>query len=484
MNKRFVFYTLGRILVIESVLLLLPFVVGLIYSEGSTWWFLVTAAATFLVGYGVKFAFRKCDRTLFAREGFAIVALSWIAMSLFGALPFYLSGNIPSYTNAFFETVSGFTTTGASILTNVEALSRCMHFWRSFTHWVGGMGILVFMMAILPSDSGRSVHIMRAEMPGPIVGKVAPKVRDTAKILYLVYIAMTLLQVSLLWAGDMNLFESLVHTFGTAGTGGFGVKGNSIGGYSAYSQWVITVFMLLFGINFNLYCLILIKRFKAAFKSGELWCYFGIVAASVTAVTINIFTAMSSIYGEFSDVVRHSAFQVASIITTTGYSSTDFNLWPEFSKTILVVLMFIGGCAGSTAGGLKVSRIVLMFKTVRRDLKHMIHPRSVNSVRFEGKTLDKTTLHSVSSYIVIYVIIFFVIMLLLSLEPFGFETAFTATAACFNNVGPGLGEVGPMSSYAAFSGASKWLLSGAMLLGRLEIFPMLLAFSPLTWAKK
>lgn len=484
MNKRFVFYTLGRILVIESVLMLLPFLVGLIYGEKSTWWFLITAVATFLAGFVLRFSFKKCDRTLFAREGFAIVALSWIAMSLFGALPFFLSREIPSYTNAFFETVSGFTTTGASILTNVEQLSQCMLFWRSFTHWMGGMGILVFMMAILPSDSGRSVHIMKAEMPGPIVGKVAPKVKDTAKILYLVYIAMTLAQIILLWAGDMNLFESVVHSFGTAGTGGFGIKADSIGGYSAYSQWVITVFMLLFGINFNLYCLVLLKRIKSALKSTELWCYFGIIAAAVIAIAVNVVTTFANVYESVSDVIRHSAFQVASIITTTGYSTTDFNLWPGFSKLILLVLMFIGGCAGSTAGGLKVSRIMIMLKGIGRDLKSMIHPRSVTSVRFEGKPLEKATLHSVNSYIVIYSIIFFIIMLLLSLEPFGFETTFSATAACFNNIGPGFGEVGPMGSFEGFSDASTWLLSFTMLLGRLEIFPMLLAFSPLTWTKK
>lgn len=464
--------------------MLLPFVVGLIYSEASKWWFLLVAAATFLVGLGLMLLFKKSDKTLFAREGFAVVALSWIVMSLFGALPFYLSGTISSFTNAFFETVSGFTTTGASILPNVEVLDRCMLFWRSFTHWIGGMGILVFMMAILPSESGRNVHIMRAEMPGPIVGKVAPRVRDTAKILYLVYIVMTVVMVLFLWVGDMNLFESLVYTFGTAGTGGFGIKADSVGGYSAYSQWVITVFMLLFGVNFNLYCLILIKRIKAAIKSSELWCYIGIVAASVIAVTINIATTMANVYGNFSDVVRYSAFQVVSIITTSGFSTVDFNLWPEFSKMILVVLMFIGGCAGSTAGGLKVSRVIMMFKAVHRDLRQMIHPRSVNSVRFEGKTLDKLTLNSVSGYIVVYVIIFIAVMLVLSLEPFGFETSFTATAACFNNVGPGLGAVGPMSNFAGLSDLSKWALSFAMLLGRLEIFPILLTFSPLTWRKK
>ncbi len=484
MNKKFVFYMLGRILTIESALMLLPFIVGLIYGENSTWWLLAAAGMTLLSGLGLQFIFKKCDKTLFAREGFAIVALSWIGISLFGALPFYLSGEIPSYTNAFFETVSGFTTTGASILNDVEALSNCMLFWRSFTHWIGGMGILVFIMAITPTESGRNVHIMRAEMPGPIVGKVAPRVKDTAKILYLVYIAMTVIMTVILWCGDMNLFESLLHSFGTAGTGGFGIKGDSLTGYSAYSQWVITVFMLLFGINFNLYCLILLKRIKSALKSSELWCYIGVIAISVAVITINIVNVMGNVYGTFSDTVRHSAFQVVSIITTTGYSSVDFNLWPDFSKMILVLLMFLGGCAGSTAGGLKVSRVMMLFKGVRRDLKHMIHPRSVNSVRFEGKTLEKSTLYSVNSYIVIYVIIFFAIMLLLSLEPFGFETSFTAVAACFNNIGPGLGEVGPMGNFDIFSLGSKWLLSFAMLLGRLEIFPLLLTFSPSTWARK
>ena len=484
MNKRFVFYTLGRILIIESVLLLFPFVTGLIYLEKSAWWFLVAAVAACVCGISTKFAFRKCDRTLFAREGFAIVALSWIVMSLFGALPFYLSREIPSFTNAIFETVSGFTTTGASVLTNVEGLSHCMLFWRSFTHWIGGMGILVFMMAIMPSDSGRSVHIMKAEMPGPIVGKVAPKVKDTAKILYLVYIVMTLVQVALLWAGDMNLFESVVHSFGTAGTGGFGIKGDSLGSYSAYSQWVVTAFMFLFGINFNLYYLILLKRLKVALKSTELWCYVGFVTVAVIGIAVNIVTTMSNAYQNLSDVIRHSAFQTVSVITTTGYSTVDFNLWPSFSKMMLLLLMFVGGCAGSTAGGLKVSRIIIMFKAVGRDLKHLVHPRSVNAVRFEGKTLEKSTLHSVSSYIVIYSIIFFIITLLLSLEPFGFETTFSATAACFNNIGPGFAEVGPMGSYAVLSDFSKWLLSFTMLLGRLEIFPLLLAFSPLTWTRK
>lgn len=480
MNKKIVFKMIGRILQIEGILMLIPTAVGLIYGESSALWLIISAVISFLIGSVPALLFRKCDKIVFAREGFAIVALSWILMSVVGALPFFLSGEIPNYISAFFETVSGFTTTGASILTDITALSKCMLFWRSFTHWVGGMGVLVFIMAVFPSESGRNVHIMRAEMPGPIVGKIVPKVRDTAKYLYIIYLAISVLQVLLLWAGDMPLYDSLIHTFGTAGTGGFGIKPDSIAGYSPYSQWVITVFMLLFGINFNLYFLIIIGRAKSAFKSGELWCYLGIVAASVVMVTINI----SSMYQSFAQTVRNAFFQVVSIITTTGFSTVDFNNWPEFSKMILITLMFIGGCAGSTAGGLKISRIILMFKTVKRDFRRLIHPRSVNTVRFEGKPIDNETVSSLGGYLIIYMILFFVILLFLSFEGLDFITNFTAMAACFNNVGPGLNLVGPLSNFACYSSASKVLLSIAMLLGRLEIFPLLLALSPSTWMKK
>ena len=484
MNKKIVFYTVGRILQIEGILLLLPTVVSLIYREKTALHLFLSALIAAAAGAVLMFICRKGDRKIFAREGFASVALSWIMMSAIGALPFYLSGAIPSYTSAFFETVSGFTTTGASILTDVTALSRGLLFWRSFTHWVGGMGVLVFIMAIFPSESGRSVHIMRAEMPGPIVGKLVPKIRETAKILYLIYIAMTVIMTVLLIFGKMSLFDSLIHAFGTAGTGGFGIRPDSVAGYSPYCQWVITVFMLLCGINFNLYYLIIIGRFRSAIKSSELWCYLIIVAASVIAVVINITTTVGNLYGTLSDTIRHSAFQVASVITTTGFSTVDFNLWPEFSKTLLLILMFIGGCAGSTAGGLKVSRLILMIKTVRRDLKRLIHPRSVNTVKFEGKTVENETVESLGSYFMIYVVIFFAILIILSFEPLDFTSTFSAVTACFNNVGPGFGTVGPMGSYASLSMVSKWLLSVAMLLGRLEIFPILLTLSPSTWAKK
>jgi len=482
MNRRMIAYMVGRILQIEAALLLLPLLTALLYTE----WrvalaFLATAAIAAGVGTLLTLLIgKKRDRTIFAREGFIIVAFAWILMSVIGALPFVFSREIPSFVDAFFETVSGFTTTGASILTDVEAMSHGLLFWRSFTHWIGGMGVLVFIMAIFPSESGRSIHIMRAEMPGPIVGKLVPKIRDTAKILYLIYIGMTALLTILLLCGGMNLFESLIHAFGTAGTGGFGVKADSIGGYSPYLQWVITVFMLLFGVNFNLYYLILIRRTRSALKSSELWCYLAIVGLSVAAITANI----SPLYGTLSESIRHAAFQVSSIMTTTGYSTVDFNLWPSFSKTLLVVLMFIGGCAGSTAGGLKVSRVMLLFKSIRRDVKRMLHPRSVAVVKLEGKAVDEPTIHGSTVYFAVYSAIFFVFLLLLSLEPFDFESTFTAVSACFNNIGPGLGAFGPASSFAAYSPFGKLLLSAAMLLGRLEIFPLLIAFSPSTWTKK
>lgn len=482
MNRKMVFCTVGRLLVIEAALMLLPAAVSLIYAEyGSALGFLAAAAIAAGLGLFLSIIFRSHDRMIFAKEGFATVALAWILMSAVGALPFTISGEIPNYIDAFFETVSGFTTTGASILRDVEALSHGLLFWRSFTHWIGGMGVLVFIMAIFPSESGRDIHIMRAEMPGPIVGKLVPKLRDTAKLLYLIYIVMTVIQAILLLFGGMSLFDSIVHTFGTAGTGGFGIKADSVGGYSPYCQWIITIFMLLFGINFNLFYLVLIGRAKSALKSQELWCYLGIVAVSVAAICVNI----HGLYGSFAETLRQSSFQVASIITTTGYATTNFDLWPEFSKTILIILMFIGGCAGSTAGGIKVSRIILFFKTVRRDLRHMIHPRSVEAVQFEGKKIDDRTLSGVNGYLTVYCIIFFALLLILSaLDSFDLLTNFTAVSACFNNVGPGLGAVGPAGSFADFSAVSKLLLSLAMLLGRLEIFPILLAFSPSTWMRK
>ena len=483
MNHKIVSYMVGRILQIEALLLLLPLIVSLIYREGCALAFVISAAAAFILGVILTRLLGKNNKMIFAKEGFAIVALAWIAMSLIGALPFFISREIPSYVDAFFETVSGFTTTGASILTAVEGMSRGLLFWRSFTHWIGGMCVLVFVMAIFPQESGRSMHIMRAEMPGPSVGKLVPKIRETAKILYIIYIVMTAIQIVLLLLGGMPLFDSIIHAFGTAGTGGFGIKNDSIGGYSPYLQWVIAVFMMLFGINFNLYYLMLIKRFRYVLRSTELWVYLGIICVSTIIITSNVMP----IYGTISESIRQSFFQVSSIITTTGYATTDFDLWPTLSKTLLVTLMFIGSCAGSTGGGIKVSRLVIAVKTVFKDIKKMLHPRSVGSVKFEGKTLDSQTINGVSVYFTVYFILFFVIFILLSFETgeaFDFETNFTATAACFNNIGPGLAAVGPTSNFAAYSPFSKIVLSIAMLLGRLEIFPILLVFTPVFWKRK
>lgn len=472
--------TIGHIALAEAALLLLPTIVSIIYKEACLWAFLITIGISLAVGLLLKFLSNPGTKVIYAKEGFVIVTYAWLMMSALGALPFVISGEIPSYIDAFFETVSGFTTTGASILTDIESMSHGILFWRSFSHWIGGMGVLVFVMALIPNISDRSIHILRAEMPGPEVGKLRPKARDTAKILYLIYIVLTAVEIVMLLAGGMPLFESVVHTFGTAGTGGFGVKSDSIAGYSPYLQWVIAAFMLVFGINFNLYYLLLIGKLKAVFKSTELWCYLGIVLLSVGVITANIY----SMYGSFAETLRTSTFQVASIISTTGYATTDFNLWPGLSKTVLLLLMIIGACAGSTAGGLKVSRAIMLVKAVFRELKKMLHPRSVRVVKMEGKSVDEQVLSSVTTYFAIYMMCTLGIFLLLSFEPFSIETNFSATLACFNNIGPGLDAVGPTASYAEYSGFSKILLSIAMLLGRLEIFPLILGMNPLVWKKR
>ena len=426
---------------------------------------------------------RPKNRVIYAKEGFIITTLSWLLLSGIGALPFYLSGEIPSYIDAFFETVSGFTTTGASILPNVEVLSRGLLFWRSFTHWIGGMGVLVLMMAIIPpseGNSGRSIHIMRAEMPGPVVGKLVPRIKETAKILYLIYIVMTLVQFVLLLLGGMSVFDSLLHAFATAGTGGFGIKADSVAGYNHYLQWVITIFMLLFGVNFNLYYLMLLKNFRSAFRSTELWCYLGIVFVSTAAITINILPSCSG----FGESVRLAAFQVSSIITTTGFATTDFDLWPQLSKGILFLLMIVGACAGSTGGGMKISRVVILARNARQNLARMLHPRSVRVVHFEGKPVERETLDGLFTYVTLYFFMILIGFLILCLEPFDFETNLSAIVSCFNNIGPGFGAVGPVMSYADYSAAAKLMLSGAMFLGRLEIIPILIALSPSTWLKK
>lgn len=480
MNRRFVFYLLGQIFNATAALMVLPMIVSAVYTEPSFFAFFITIGICLAIGVPMSLACKTEDRVIYAKEGFIIVALAWIAMSAVGALPFVISGEIPSYIDAFFETVSGFTTTGASILRNVEELSHGILFWRSFTHWIGGMGVLVFIMAIIPASTDRSIHILRAEVPGPIVGKLVPKMRETAKILYLIYIALTVLETGFLLVGGMSFFDSVVHAFGTAGTGGFGIKADSIASYSPYLQWVITVFMLIFGVNFNLYYLIIIRKIKSIFKSEELWAYIGIAVVSTAIIAINI----SNMYDSFAETLRLSSFQVATIITTTGYATADFNLWPELSKTILLMLMFVGSCAGSTAGGFKISRVILLLKMIKREIKMLLHPRSVNVVRFEGKKVEEPVLKSVAAYTAVYIVCFFVVFFFISFDKFDILTNFSAAAACFNNIGPGLSAVGPAANYADYSVFSKLVLSVAMLFGRLEIYPVLFVLSPSAWSKK
>ena len=481
MNYRMIGFVIGRILLTEAALLMLPTAVAAVYGE-AVLPFLIPALLLAVIGLALGLRSPKRS-SLYARDGFAVVALAWVLMSAFGAMPFVISGDIPHFVDAFFETVSGFTTTGASILTEIEPLGRGVLFWRSFTHWVGGMGVLVFVMAILPMSAGdgHGMHLMRAEVPGPSVGKLVSRMGDTAKILYGIYLALTLLEIALLLLGGMPLFDACIHAFGTAGTGGFSSRNLSVGAYdSAYFDVVIGVFMLLFGVNFNLYYFLLIKRFRDVFRSEELRAYLLIVGAAVAAIAADIV----HIYGTVGRSLRYAFFQVASIITTTGFATADFNAWPEFSRAILVILMFVGACAGSTGGGIKVARVVILCKTSLGDMRKMLHPNAVTTVRFEGKPLTDRTIRSVHLFLTVYILIFTASVLLLSLERFDLVTTFTAVAACINNIGPGLEVVGPMGNFAAFSPAAKLLLAFNMLVGRLEIFPMLLLFAPSIWKRR
>ncbi|MCI9121689.1 MAG: TrkH family potassium uptake protein [Oscillibacter sp.] len=479
MNYQMIGFVLGRLLWTEAALLLLPCLTALLCSESP---FPFLLPAVLLVLAGLLLSRKKPAQTaLFARDGFAVVALAWILMSAFGAIPFVLSQDIPHYVDAFFETVSGFTTTGASILTAVEPLTRSGLFWRSFTHWVGGMGVLVFLMAVLPMTDGHGMHILRAEMPGPSVGKLVSRMSDTAKILYSIYLVMTIVEIILLLLGGMSFFDACIHSFGSAGTGGFSSRNLSVGAYdNAYFDIVIGIFILLFGVNFNLYYFLLVRRFRDVLHSEELWAYLGIVAASVLAIAVNIY----HIYQSVGTSLRHAFFQVASIITTTGYATADFNLWPTFSKGILVVLMFVGACAGSTGGGIKVARIVILAKTSWGDMRKMLHPNAITTTRFEGKALTDKHIRSVHLFITVYLLVFTASFLLLSLEQFDLVTTFTALSACINNIGPGLEMVGPTGNFSQFSYWSKLLLSFDMLVGRLEIFPMLLLFAPSIWERR
>ncbi|MBQ8281541.1 MAG: TrkH family potassium uptake protein [Lachnospiraceae bacterium] len=476
MNGSIIRYILGSIIKIEGILMLLPCIVSVIYKEQVGFYYL--GVALFCIALGFLITFKKPTNTVFyLKEGCVSTALSWVLLSIFGALPFFISGEIPSFTDAMFETISGFTTTGASILPNVEALSYTALFWRSFTHWVGGMGVLVFLLAIIPMTGGSHMNLMKAESPGPSVGKLVPKVRTTARILYLIYLGMTVLQIILLLIGKMPLFDAITLSFGTAGTGGFGIKVDSIAGYSPYLQWVITIFMILFGINFNAYYLLLFGQVKKALCMEEVRAYLGIILASGFLIFLNILDTASSAFEALTDAF----FQVGSIITTTGYATTDFNLWPGFSQSILVILMFIGACAGSTGGGIKVSRIVIGFKAMIKELHSYIHPKSVRNIKFEGKPVEHDLVKATNLYFVTFLFIFGLSTLLISVDGFDLVTNFTAVAATFNNIGPGLAVVGPMGSFGGFSDFSKFILMFDMLAGRLELFPMLLLFHPTIW---
>ncbi len=479
MNYRMIAYLSGVIILIEAGFLLIPALVALIYAEQSGIWFLLTALAAGVLGLALRWA-KPVKRTLYAKEGFVITALSWILISLIGAIPFTLSGQIPNYLDAVFEMVSGFTTTGSSIVPNVEELDRCMNFWRCLSHWLGGMGILVFMLAIVNLGGGQSNHLLRAESPGPSASKMMPNMRKSSAVLYGIYMAMTVVLVILLLLGGMSLYDSLCHAFGTAGTGGFGIKAASVGYYdSYYLQTVIAVFMMLFGVNFNVYFFLLMRKWALAVRNTEVWTYFGIIATSVVIIALNIANQMPSLY----DAFHHAFFSVSSVITTTGFATVDFNLWPELSRIILVLLMVVGACAGSTGGGVKVSRFVILAKATASEVRHLLHPRSVKGTTMDAKPISQETIQGVQSYMVVYFAITVVSILLVSLDNFDFVTTLTAVEATLNNIGPGLGLVGPAGNFAMFSPLSKFVLTLDMLLGRLELFPVLILMMPSTWRK-
>jgi trk system potassium uptake protein TrkH len=478
MNRRIICRVQGMILLCLTALLILPAIAALCYGE-SVMPFLITMVISGVLG-GLMLTVKPFSTVIYAKDGFVIVSLGWILMSLIGALPFVLSGDIPNYIDALFETVSGLTTTGSSILNDIEGMSRGCMFWRMFTHWIGGMGVLVFIMAVLPMSGEHSMHIMRAEVPGPTVGKLVPRVRQTAKILYLIYIALTIIEAVFLLFGGMSFYDAILHAFATAGTGGFSTRAASIASFdSLYIEIVISVFMILFGINFNLYFLILIGRWKAALKSEELHWYFGIIIVAVLAITIGI----RDIYGGFAQGLRHAFFYVASLISSTGFGTVDYIQWPEYCKWILVMLMFVGACAGSTGGGMKLARVMMLFKNVACEIGQMIHPRKVTRVRMDGKPIDTQALKAVNTFVASYMILLILGTFLLSFDGHDLATNFTAILSGLSNMGPGMSLIGPTGNYSIFSSWAKLLLTFVMLIGRLEIFPILILFSPSTWRK-
>ena len=481
MNYKMIGRFLAQILSIEGLFLIPALLISLFCGEtAAVQAFLWTELVILVCVVCLHWLCRGAPIAFYAKEGFVCVGISWIVLSLVGSLPFYLSGEIPSYIDSFFEIVSGFTTTGASILPTVEQLSRGITYWRSFSHWLGGMGVLVFLLAFTgDKGQGFTMHLLRAESPGPDVGKLVPKMRKTAAILYIIYCAMTVVNILLLWLGGMPLFEAVCHGFGTAGTGGFGIKNDSYASYSPYLQNVTTIFMLLFGVNFSCYYLLMLRQFRGVFRDEELRLYIAIVVCSIGLIVWNL----QGFYGSFEETLRHAAFQVASLMTTTGYATTDFNLWPSFSKTILMSLMVVGACAGSTGGGLKVGRLLLIFKSLKRNIQQVLHPRKVLSVRNNGRIVSEKVLDNTNAYLSAYAIILFLSFLLISLDGFPTETNFSAVLACFNNIGPGLELVGPTCNFGGFSTLSKLVLILDMLAGRLEIFPILVLFSADTWKR-
>ena len=476
MNLPIIRYVLGYVLKLQALFLLLPCLTALIYREKEGFSYLAVALLCLVLGHLMTLNKPK-EQTFYLKEGCVATALSWILLSLSGGLPFLLTGELHSFTDAMFEIVSGLTTTGSSVFADVEAVSYCSLLWRSFSNWIGGMGVLVFLLTIIPLSGGSHMNLMRAESPGPSVGKLVPKIKSTARILYLIYLGLTLLEFILLIAGGMPVFDAVACSFSTAGTGGFGIKNDSIGGYSPYIQWVVTIFMLIFGVNFNAYYLILFRNAKQAFHMEEVRWYFGLVAASASIIFINLLQTGISAF----EALTHSTFQVASIITTTGYSTMDFDLWAPSSKIILVLLMFVGGCAGSTSGGIKVSRFVILSKTVFKEMKSYIHPKSITKLKMDDKEVEHDIVRSVNVYFITYMVIYAVSVLLVAFEGKDLVTTFTAVATALGNVGPGLELAGPTQNFGHFSVFTKWVLILDMLAGRLELFPLLILFHPGAW---
>ena len=473
MNTKIIRYIWGHVLRIEAAFMLLPLIIGLVRQDEGYLWFLAVAAGAFLLS--IPLTFRKpTDTVFYLKEGCVATASSWILMSIVGCLPFYLAGVIPSFTDALFETVSGFTTTGASILSEVESMPICFLFWRSFTHWIGGMGVLVFLLAVIPMSGGSHINLMRAESPGPSVGKFVPKVRHTARILYIIYLFLTALEVILLMFGGMDALDSLMTSFGTAGTGGFGIRNDSFMSFSPYIQWVVSIFMILFGMNFNIYYLLLFRQFKKAFSIEEIRYYLIIILVAIAIIFFNI----KGMFATPAEAMTHTVFQVSSIISSTGFSSADFNLWPDVCKVVLVMLMFVGACAGSTGGGIKVTRLVVLVKTIGKELKNYIHPKRVSKVKMDGKPVEHEVVRAINVYFITFMILFFASILLISIENYDFSTNFSAVLATMNNIGPGLNLVGPTSNFSFFNDFSKYVLMFDMLAGRLELFPLLILFHP------